>query len=135
MRNQEQKSLKAEKVRHPLVPAVTLLLVSWLLKLILQVWDFVQRDHILQRVRLVTWIIAGQGVGPMDEAELVDPVFCVPFAAPTHDLGPEDVSEPEEGDGEEEDGRGELVVQPLQPGVHHGRGPGLGLEEGSDPDH
>ena len=138
MRNQEQKSLKAEKKRHPLVPAVTLLDISWLLKLILQVCDFVQKDHISQRVRLITWIIAGPacvGVGPMDEAELVDPVFRVPFAAPTHNLGPKDVSEPEEGDGEEEDGRGELVVQPLQPGVHHGQGPGLRLEEGSDPDH
>ncbi len=71
----------------------------------------------------------------MDEAELVDRVVRVPAAAPTHDLGPEDVSQPEEGYGEEEDGRGELVVQPLQSGVHRGQGPGLGLEEGSDPDH
>ena len=53
---------------------------------------------------------------------------------PAHDLCSEDVREPEEGDGEEEDGGGELVVEPLQPGVRHGQGPGLGLEEGRDPD-
>ena len=111
-----------------MVPAMPLLDISWLLKLI-QVWD-----HIFQRVRLITWIIAGQGVGPMDEAELVDPVLRDPFVAPTHDLGPEDVSEPEEGDGEEEDGGGELVVQPVQPGVHPVSWC-LGLEEGRDPDH
>ena len=70
----------------------------------------------------------------MDEAELVDPVLRDPFVAPTHDLGPEDVSEPEEGDGEEEDGGGELVVQPVQPGVHPVSWC-LGLEEGRDPDH
>ena len=128
MWNQEQKSLKAEKERHPLVPAMPLLDISWLLKLI-QVWD-----HIFQRVRLITRIITEQGVGPMDEAELVDPVLRDPFVAPTHDLCPEDVSEPEEGDGEEEDGRGELVVQPVQPGVHLVSWC-LGLEEGRDPDH
>ena len=128
--------MKAEKERHPLVPAVALLEALWLiLKLPLQVWDFVHRNHIFQRVRLIARVIAGQGIGPMDEAELVDPVVRVPAAAPTHDLGPEDVSQPEEGDGEEEDGRGELVVQPLQPGVHGGLGPRLGLEEGSDPYH
>ena len=128
MRNQEQKSLKAEKERHPLVPAMPLLDISWLLKLI-QV-----RDHIFQRVRLSTWVIGEQGVSPMDEAELVDPILRDPFVAPTHDLCPEDVSEPEEGDGEEEDGRGELVVQPVQPGVHLVSWC-LGLEEGRDPDH
>ena len=111
-----------------MVPAMPLLDISWLLKLI-QVWD-----HIFQRVRLITWIIGEQGVGPMDEAELVDPVLRDPFAAPTHDLCPEDVSEPEEGDGEEEDGGGELVVQPVQPGVHPVSWC-LGLEEGRDPDH
>ena len=55
--------------------------------------------------------------------------------APAHDLAPEDVGEAEQGDGEEEDGGGELVVQPLQPGVHHPRGLSLGLEESRDPKH
>ena len=75
MRDQEEKSLKAEEERHPLVPAVVLLEAG----ILLRVWDSVQSwDNILQRVGLVTGVVAGQSVGPMDEAELLHPRVGLP---------------------------------------------------------